>query len=161
MKSIIRTALLVTGAAFVATGCASGPQFKEMSSSIPTLSANSGRIYFFRADSFGGAMIQPEIKLNDQVVGRSTAGGFFFVDEPAGKYTVSTTTEVTKTVSFTLHTGETRYVRTSVEMGLLVGHVTPTLDDPETAPKEIEDLKYIGKQLNTDAQTGASDNGKL
>ena len=46
-------------------------------------------------------------------------------------------------------------------MGVLVGHVTPTLDDPETSPKEIEDLKYIGKQATADAQAGTTDKSKL
>ena len=112
-------------------------------------------------------MIQPDIHLNDQVVGRSTPGGFFYVDEAAGEYTVLTATEVKRTVTFTLHAGETRYVRTSVSMGLLVGHITPTLDDPETAPKEIETLKYTGKppsattNANASAQVPATDTGKL
>lgn len=53
-----------------------------------------GRIYFFHLDTFGGATIQPEIKLNDKVVGRSVPGGFFFVDEEPGECTVSTSTEV-------------------------------------------------------------------
>ena len=106
-------------------------------------------------------MIQPDILLNDQVVGRSTAGGFFYVDEPAGAYTVATATEVKRTVKFTLHTGETKYVRTSISMGVLVGHVTPTLDDPETAPQELEGLKYTGKQSSADAQSPATDKSKL
>ena len=161
MKSIYRTVLLAAGAALVATGCASGPEYKEISSSIPTLAASNGRIYFFRSDAFAGAMIQPEILLNDQVVGRSTAGGFFYVDEPAGAYTVATATEVKRTVKFTLHTGETKYVRTSISVGVLVGHVTPTLDDPETAPQELEGLKYTGKQSSADAQSPATDKSKL
>jgi hypothetical protein len=46
-------------------------------------------------------------------------------------------------------------------MGLLVGHVTPTLDDPETAPKELEGLKYTGNQSSADAQSPAADKSKL
>jgi hypothetical protein len=143
---LYRTLLLSAGAALLAAGCASGPQYKDVASSIPTLASDHGRVYFFREDTFAGAMIQPEIKLNDQVVGRSVPGGFFYVDETPGAYTVATSTEVTKTISFTLHAGETKYVRTSISMGLLVGHITPSLDDPETGPKEIESLKYTGAQ---------------
>ncbi|MFT0174527.1 DUF2846 domain-containing protein [Paraburkholderia mimosarum] len=152
MKNLYRTLLLSVGVALLAAGCASGPQYKEVASSIPTLPADHGRIYFFRADSFAGAMIQPEIKLNDKVVGRSVPGGFFYVDEIPGEYTVSTTTETKKEVTFTLHAGDTKYVRTSISMGILVGHITPTLDDPETAPHEIEQLKYTGAPATTAAR---------
>jgi Protein of unknown function (DUF2846) len=152
MKTLYRTLLLSAGVALVATGCASGPQYKEVASSIPTLAPDHGRIYFFRADAFGGAMIQPEIKLNDQVVGRSVAGGFFYVDEAPGDYTVSTSTEVKREVTFALHAGDTKYVRTSISMGILVGHITPTLDDPDIASKEIENLKYTGVNTATVTQ---------
>lgn len=142
MIKLYRTLLLAGSVALMAAGCASGPQYKEMASSIPTLGAEHGRIYFFRSGSLLGAGIQPDIKLNGTVVGKSTPGGFFYVDEPAGQYTVSTATETEKTVSFALDAGETKYVRTSVSMGLLVGRIVPSLETPETATKEIEDSKY-------------------
>lgn len=149
MKKHYRALLLAVGVTLLAAGCASGPQYKEMASSIPTLAPDHGRIYFFRTASLGGGAIQPEIKLNDQVVGRSIPGGFFYVDETPGSYNVSTSTETKKEINFTLRAGDTKYVRTTISMGILVGHITPTLDDPETAPTEIEQLRYTG------AKTGA------
>ncbi|MGG1946740.1 DUF2846 domain-containing protein [Trinickia sp. NRRL B-1857] len=152
MKKLFRALLISAGVALVATGCASGPQYKDVASAIPTLAADHGRIYFYRSDSLGGGMIQPEIKLNDKVVGRSVPGGFFFLDEEPGDYTVSTSTEVTREVKFALHAGDTKYVQTSVSMGLLVGHVTPTLEDAETAEPEVETLKYTGTPMSTAAK---------
>jgi hypothetical protein len=152
MKKMYRTLLLSAGVALLAAGCASGPQYKDVAASIPTLAPDHGRIYFFRSDNFGGAAVQPEIRLNDQVVGRSVPGGFFYVDEAPGEYTVSTSTEVKRQIKFTLRAGDTKYVRTSISMGFLVGHVAPTLDDPETAPKEIEALKYTGAKIGAVAQ---------
>ncbi len=149
MNNFYRTLLISTGAALLAAGCASGPQYKDVASAIPTLAPDHGRIYFFRPGNFGGAAIQPEIKLNDKVVGRSVPGGFFFVDEEPGEYTVSTSTEVKKDIKFTLRAGDTKYVRTTVSMGFFVGHITPTLDDPETGPKEIEQLKFTGAPMST------------
>jgi uncharacterized protein (DUF2141 family) len=135
---------LVAGAfvAFVASGCASGPQYKDVASSIPTLKEAQGRIYFYRSNSMFGAALQPSINLNGQVVGKSQPGGFFYVDEPAGQYVVSTATETEKTVSFKLDAGETKYVKTSVGFGLLVGRIIPTLESADEATKNIEDLHY-------------------
>ncbi|WP_118185104.1 DUF2846 domain-containing protein [Paraburkholderia phosphatilytica] len=165
MKSFYRTLLLAGGAALLAAGCAaSGPQYKDVASSIPTLAPDNGRIYFLRTDSFVGAMLQPEIKLNDKVVGHSKPGGFFYVDEPAGSYTVATTTEVTKSITFNLNAGETKYVRTAVSMGVLVGHIAPSLDYPENAQAEIQSLKYTGEAAPAQAvgvQTSAATPNKM
>ncbi|RKT25636.1 uncharacterized protein DUF2846 [Paraburkholderia sp. RAU2J] len=149
MKNLIRTLAFAGSAALLAAGCASGPQYNEMASSIPTLAADHGRIYFFRSGLVIGAAIQPEIKLNGMVIGHSKPGGFFYVDEPAGQYTVSTETETEKTLSFALDAGETKYVRTSISMGLLVGRIVPSLEQPDTGAKDIAELNYTG---TSDAQ---------
>jgi hypothetical protein len=156
MNKMCRTFLLSGVVALMAAGCASGPGYKEMAASIPTVSADHGRIYFFRSNLMIGAAIQPQIKLNGESVGQSKPGGFFYLDEPAGQYTVSTETETEKTVSFVLDAGETKYVRTSASLGVLVYRIVPSLEDSDTAMKDIEGLKYTtgdrdGPTVNTKA----------
>jgi hypothetical protein len=151
MIKLFRSLCVAGSVAFVMAGCATGPAYKEVASSIPTLSADHGRIYFFRSGSPFGSGLQPDIKLNGQVIGTSKPGGFFYIDEPAGRYTVSTATETEKTLSFALDAGETKYVRTSVSMGILVGRIVPTLETSDVAMKEIEDLKYTGGTNSTQA----------
>lgn len=132
--------------ALVASGCASGPQYNEIVSSIPTLKETQGRIYFYRSNSMFGAALQPNVKLNGTPVGESQPGGFFYVDEPAGQYVVSTATETEKTVSFKLDAGETKYVKTSVGFGLFVGRIIPSLESPDEAVKSLGDLHYVATQ---------------
>ena len=137
---------LVLASALAATailcGCASGPKFAEMSKTIPSVKAGEGRVYFFRSDSMFGAAIQPEIRLNTEVVGSSKPGGFFYVDRPAGSFSAAASTETEKTLSFTLDAGETKYVRTSPSMGLLVGRIVLQLEEPAKAQAEVEKLSY-------------------
>ena len=132
----------------VLAGCASGIKHQEMEASIPTVKAGEGRIYFFRSSSMVGAAIQPDIRLNGDVVGASKPGGFFFVDRPAGNYTAATSTETEKSASFVLTTGETKYLRTSPSLGLLVGRIVVELETPEKAKAELPSLSYIGEPLN-------------
>jgi hypothetical protein len=40
--------------------------------------------------------------------------------------------------------GETKYVRTKVSMGVLVGHVVPELVSADEAQKELATLSYTG-----------------
>ncbi len=91
--------------------------------------------------------MQPEIRMNNEVVGRSVPGGFSYVDRPPGKYAVTTATEVENAVSFQLAAGETKYIKTSVTPGILVGHVTPTLEFPEQGQSDISRLRYVGPQF--------------
>lgn len=127
------------------TGCAaSGPKLAEMSSSIPTLKSDQGRVYFYRKDTLFGAGLQPNIKLDGAVVGESSRNSFFYVDAAVGSHEASTTTETTNKVSFVLAPGETKYVRTEPSLGLLVGHVTPTLVATDEAKAEMAALSYTG-----------------
>ncbi|KQV53529.1 hypothetical protein ASC95_07495 [Pelomonas sp. Root1217] len=135
-------AAAIAGTAIL-TGCASGPKFAEMSKTIPTLKAGEGRVYFFRADSMLGAAIQPDIRLNNEVVGSSKPGGFFYVDRPAGSFAAAASTETEKTVSFSLDAGETKYVRSSPTFGVLVGRIVLQLEEPAKAQAEVEKLSYV------------------
>ena len=84
--------LLLVG--FLLASCASPRGLDEPPLRIPALKAGYGRVYFTRPAEYGGAAVQPEIRMNNEVVGRSVPGGFTFVDRPPGKYAVTTATEV-------------------------------------------------------------------
>jgi hypothetical protein len=135
-------AVLITAA----TGCASGPRFNDLQAAIPPLGAEQGRIFFYRPAGMAGAAIQPEIRLNGDVVGRSQPNGFFFVDRYPGSMRVLTETEVENAIEFVLDAGQTRYVETSVSMGFLVGRVTPKLIDPAQGALDVQNLVYTGSQ---------------
>jgi hypothetical protein len=130
----------------VLAACATGPKLSEMKSSIPTLSPEQGRIYFYRSGSAFGAAVQPSILLNGTVVGESKPGGFFFVDQAAGNKEVSTSTEVEKKLSFTLDPGQTRYVRTVIGLGFFVGRVYPELVDDATGEREFKKQATSGRR---------------
>jgi hypothetical protein len=139
-------------------GCAaSGPKHEEIRDSIPAIAPGNGRIFFYRDSSAFGAAMRPEIRLNGEVVGRSAPGGFFYVDRAPGTYEIATATEVERILSFTLEAGETRYVRTSVSMGALVGRVTPELVDAEEAVGELAGLSYTGDPSQVSATSPPAD----
>ncbi|WP_293801935.1 DUF2846 domain-containing protein [uncultured Bosea sp.] len=126
--------------------CATGREFAEVSSSIPKLNPQNGRIYFYRNNDLPGWAVQPNIHLNDEVVGKSQPGGFFYVDKPEGDYRVSTTTEVTNTVNFHLARNETKYVKTAIGLGIFIGRIKPEVVYPEQGRSDLTDMKFIGAQ---------------
>ncbi len=143
MKILSSLTLVVLAAAL--TGCAAtGPSHKEMASKISAVNAEQGRVYFYRNSSMLGAAVTPDIKFDGIVVGESKQGGFFYVDTKPGSHEAATSTEAENKLSFVVAKGETKYVRTKVSMGLMVGRVIPELVNAEEAKKEISELNYTG-----------------
>jgi hypothetical protein len=134
-------AILASAAIF--TGCASGPKYSAVKSSFQPLAQNNGRIFFYRASTLGAAL-NPDVKLNGEVVGTAKAKGFFYTDRPAGNYEVETSTEISRRLTLQLEQGQTRYVRFNVSMGFFVGHVYPELVETATGEEEIQKCSYTG-----------------
>ena len=124
-------------------GCASGPKFAEMQSSMPKLSPDSGRIFIYRISSLGAA-IQPDVFLNDEKVGKAVPQGFFYLDKAPGEYKARASTEVKRSVSFMLDPNQTCYIRLNVSMGFFVGHISPVLVEEDEAKKDLLKCKYTG-----------------
>lgn len=133
-------------AAFLAGCAATGTKMMDMQDSIPALAADKGRVYFYRTSSILGAGVTADIRLNSEVVGRSTRGSFFYVDRAPGSYEAAASTEAENRWKFELKAGETVYIKTSVGVGILVGRVIPELVNPDKARIEMASLAYTGQQ---------------
>ena len=143
MKKLMSVGITVVAFLLLA-GCASGPSYQEHASMIQTLAADSGRIYLYRKTAFG-ALMQPDVRIDDEVVGEAVPGGFFYVDLPPGTHVVSASTEAERKLSLTLDANEEKYVRLEIRMGLFVGHVKPVLVDSEVGREEIQKMKFTGQ----------------
>ena len=115
--NIVLKALFGIGLVVLLSACASGPKYEEVHATFPDIAAGNGRIFFYREAVFFGDAVQPEVKLNGQIVGLAQPDGFFFADRPAGDFEVLTSTEVDGRLRFTLDEGETRYVKLTIQMG--------------------------------------------
>jgi len=126
--------------------CATGPTFADLHATEPAVSADVGRIYLYRTAPFlgGGAAVQPAIKVDGVKVGDAVPGGYLYIDKPAGTYKISTATETEESVDLTVAPGDTRYVRFDISLGLLIGHVSPSIIDPQQGAKEIKECHFTG-----------------
>ena len=150
VKRMNRTARLVSclGMVLLLSSCASGMKFTEANPKLAPQNQELGRIFFYRT-TIAGAAVQPDVKLNGEVVGTAKPSGFFYVDRPAGNYEVITSTEVDRKLSFVLDKGETRFVRFGISFGFFVGHVYPELVDNVEGLKEIQDCRYAADDGTT------------
>jgi hypothetical protein len=92
-----------------------------------------------------GAAVQPEVKLNGEVIGKAVPKGFVYLDKAPATYEIMTSTEVDRKLSLTLDKGQVRYVRLDISMGFFVGHVYPELVDSDVGEKEIQDCRCLNK----------------
>jgi hypothetical protein len=137
--------LFIAAVCLILGACAtSGPKYSEARPFAVAPATGDGRIYLYRTAVLGMA-VQPDVKINGEVVGQATPNGYFYVDRKPGTYEVTTTTEVERKLSLTLDKDQTRYVRLNISMGFFVGHVYPELVDNEVGLKELQDCRYTGK----------------
>jgi Protein of unknown function (DUF2846) len=131
-------------------GCATGgARYADVNVGAPKLAPDRGRIYFYRSAAIVGVAVQPDIKLNGESVGSAAPGGFFFVDRPRGNYVASSATEVEAKLAFTLAAGETKYVRTSISPGIIVGHMNFELISKSVAEGELASLNQTASTTTT------------
>lgn len=135
---------LLLAALVVLTGCAAtGPRYAEVESNFPHLRPGYGRVLVYRLGGAGGA-VQPEIKLDGELIGKAQPEGFFFVDRAVGRHTLTARTEVQATTELELVEGATVYVQFGISMGLFVGHPRLTVQSPSAAVPLLGGLAYTG-----------------
>ncbi len=137
-------AWLLGMAVLVLGGCAAtGPRFSEVQEGFPAIKAGHGRVMVYRTGGLGPA-IQPDVRLNGEVIGKMQPEGFFFVDRPVGRYTVSARTEIETSLDVELTDGLTVYVEGMITMGLFVGQPRFSLQSETTARGKLTALAYTG-----------------
>ena len=138
----MRSRLLTISVVVALAGCAaSGVKSTDANVVESRLAPGKGRFYFYRGGSIAGVAVQPEIKLNNEPVGRAVPGGFFFADRPRGSYEASTATEIEACLR--IDPGETKYVRVSISPGILVRHIQFELVDRAIAEVDLASLKKV------------------
>ena len=135
-RTLLELAAAAAAAMWLAGG-ASGVAYDVLADGVPGPQAGQGRVCFYRTAFVMGAAIQPDIQLNGMVVGTARPGGFFCVDRPAGNYVAAVPTETARTLSFTLHPGEIKFVRANVGFGLGAARTILELETPQRALAEI------------------------
>jgi hypothetical protein len=137
-------------------GCAAGGHsYVSVVSSIPPLKENGCRVFFYRTDSMVGMALQPEIRLDNQLVGKSQPGGFFYVDTHPGRHLATSQTEAEARLEFDVEAGQTVYVASSIGFGLLVGRVQLNLKPEAVALSDLSPLRYTGTATASVQQAGA------
>ncbi len=143
LKIYALAALMLTAAPISTAWAAPSETYATLHDSEPALAAGNGRLYFYRESGLMGVAIQPTVMINGQSAGgRAKPGDYFYVDMAAGSYEISTETEKKEAITATIAAGQSMYIRFDVSMGFMVGHVNPSIIDPQQAVTEIKDCDF-------------------
>ena len=126
--------------AMLLTSCgASGPAFKPVSP-IP---AGKGVVYVYRQSSIIGGGVFGTVKANNQPITKIKNGGYFPYIASPGNNHFSVSTETTNEANVMVEKGKEKYLKTTVGMGVVVGHLKFTEVSPEIGKNEITDCKLL------------------
>jgi hypothetical protein len=127
-------------------GCATGPEYAEIRSSIPAVESGKGRVYLYRLKR--AVLNVGTVTLNDKAVPVPWAGEFFYVDSETGEYEVVIDSTTVEKLSFRLDAGEEAYVRITPRVASIYLYaIFPELIDQDIALPEMQGLKYAGPNL--------------
>jgi len=151
---VMRLGLLLGALGLVGCG-ATGPRYSEIEAKLPPLDKEQGRVFFYRP-SIIGAAIQPDVRLDGQVVGVSQPNSFFFVDRPAGEYKASAKTESEATINLKVQPMTVSYVSMGIGIGIMVGRPNFSIVTESQAKPELSGLAYGGSApVSTQAASSA------
>jgi hypothetical protein len=121
-------------------GCAR-PNYADTELKYAKLPSGNGRIYFYQPSDPGSPVTgNPYMLVNGEKAGRTSPGDFFFVDRPAGHYTVRIDYYGAKPLAFDLAAGQIRYVR--INKG--GSRLTFNEETKEKAQAEMASMSYHG-----------------
>jgi len=140
-------------------GCAitHQPRYAEIAATVPPVSADRARLYFYREYEPYESLARPYIYLNSQPSIISEPGGVLYRDVPQGSYFVAVNSygvfpEQSKTVA--VKDGETYYIKVESLRSWASGGgadddyerdtFVAVLVDPERARQEIPNLVFFG-----------------
>ena len=128
-------------ALLVLSACNTAPPCVESASKNQTLSADRGRVYFYRITTVAD-IIRPAVRIDGEPKGRAIPKEYFYVDLPAGNYTISASTIGKYDLSLPLHAGDEKYVRLDARVSVASWYVRPVLVEPSVATQELLRTKY-------------------
>lgn len=127
-------------------GCAGSGQAVKMEDISP-LSADQGRIIFYRTSMLFGSGMKPDIYLNGEKVGRSVSGTMFYVDVDPGEYKVSIAKIMYPGtpggVDLEVGKNETVYVRTWTGGGSFSGRTDAGVVSSDIAEEHVRKVKMV------------------
>jgi hypothetical protein len=121
-------------------GCAvSGKGFDP----IEAIPLEKGVVYIYRQPSMLGGAVYGTVTANHKPITKIKNGGYFpYVSDP-GPVHFEVSTEATNEADVMVEAGKEKYLKTTIGMGLFVGHLKFSEVSPEIGRQEVGECKLL------------------
>jgi hypothetical protein len=126
--------------AILIEGCgASGPVFKP----IDPIPAGKGVVYIYRESGIVGGGVYGTATANKIPITKIRNGGYFPYLSNPGTVHFEVSTEATNEADVAVEAGKEKYLKTTVGMGFVAGHLKFSEVSPEIGRKEISECQLL------------------
>ncbi|WP_417452769.1 DUF2846 domain-containing protein [Kiloniella sp.] len=130
------------------TACGASKQAKPITGSLPAISPESARLYFYRSQVPFLAAIEPDFLVNGKSVGTAKLNQVHYRDAQPGNYEIKISSDIETPVLILLKPGETRYFKAYGTTSVIRSyHAIKEVPEPE-ALKEIQGQKLLPPDQN-------------
>lgn len=137
---IFRYYLFIYTSLVLISGCsASGPTFRP----IAPIPDGKGVVYIYRTPSFVGGGVYGTVSANKKPMTKIKNGGYFPDVTDPGTVHFEVSTEATNEADVMVDNGKEKYLKTTVGMGMFVGHLKFSEVSPEIGRKEIHESSLL------------------
>jgi hypothetical protein len=121
-------------------GCgASGPIFKP----IEPIPAGKGVVYIYRESGLVGGGVYGTVTANKTPITKIKNGGYFPYLSSPGTVHFEVSTEATNEADVSVEAGKEKYLKTTVGMGFVAGHLKLSEVSPEIGRREISECELL------------------
>lgn len=143
MKKYIGT-LLISTALFL-SGCATVPMAEQAKSDelkkFNAPPADKSAIYVYRKNTILGAGLKKNIYIDDEFIGESAKGTFFYKQVAPGDHKISTESEFSENhLPLKTQGGKNYFIRQYIKLGVFVGGANLEEVSEEQAKKDMVDV---------------------
>ena len=147
MLSFPKTFAIISALLMLAA-CGANKQAKPITGSLPDISPESARIYFYRSQVPFLAAIEPEFLVNGKSVGSAKINQVLYRDAQPGNYEIKISSDIEKPILILLKPRESRFFKAYGTTSVIRSyHAIKEVPEPE-ALKEIQGQKLLPPEQN-------------
>ncbi|WP_125932944.1 DUF2846 domain-containing protein [Kiloniella majae] len=147
MPSFTKT-FVIFATLMVLAACGANKQAKPITGSLPAISPENSRIYFYRSQVPFLAAIEPEFLVNGKSVGTAKINQVHYRDAQPGNYEIKISSDIENPILILLKPGEARYFKAYGTTSVIRSyHAIKEIPEAE-ALKEIQGQKLLAPDQN-------------
>ncbi|WP_419903720.1 DUF2846 domain-containing protein [Kiloniella sp.] len=141
--SILNKIVIVFTLSLTLMACGVDKKARPITGSLPQVSENNSRLYFYRSKIPFLAAIEPEFLVDGKSVGKAVMNQVIYRDALPGNYEIKISSDMENSINLVLSPGETRYIKAYGTTSVIRTYLSITEVDSEQALKDIKNQKLL------------------